>query len=133
MCEASAVEAINERADWGRIVCPAIPWASIATTMGGTAPTREPRPLITCTKVAIARTCVEDGIRFVTETYPLVAEAFRRGCPGPGSLRHRRGQPHQRRVKADTVKGLPSLRRQTGESALEYTEAFFVACHTLKR
>lgn len=73
------LKTLDDLADWDRIACPAIPWASIATTFDGTVPTREPRSLITCDNFAMARTFVEDGMGFMIETYPLVAEAFRVG------------------------------------------------------
>ena len=70
---------IEDLADWDRIACPAISWASIATTFDGTAPTREPRSLVTCDNFAMARNFVEDGMGFMIETYPLVAEDVRAG------------------------------------------------------
>ena len=73
------LKTIDDLADWDRIACPAIPWASIATTFDGSVPMREPRSLITCDNFAMARTFVEEGMGFMIETYPLVAEAFRVG------------------------------------------------------
>ncbi|MEM6386092.1 MAG: substrate binding domain-containing protein [Pseudomonadota bacterium] len=73
------LKSIDDFADWDRIACPAIPWASIATTFEGSPPTREPRSLIACNNFAMARTFVEDGMGFMIETYPLVAEDLRAG------------------------------------------------------
>ena len=77
--ERPPLKTIDDLADWDRIACPAIPWAGIATTIDGTAPTREPRSLMTCDNYAMARTFVEDGMGFMIETYPIVAEALRDG------------------------------------------------------
>ena len=73
------LQTVDDLADWDRIACPAIPWVGIATTFDGTAPTREPRSLMTCDNYAMARTFVEDGMGFMIETYPIVAEALRDG------------------------------------------------------
>ena len=77
--ERPPLKTIDDLADWDRSACPASPWASIATTIDGTAPTREPRCLMTCDNYAMARAFVEDGMGFMIETYPIVAEALRDG------------------------------------------------------
>ena len=73
------LKCIDDLADWDRIACPAIPWESIATTADGIAPTREPRSILTCDNFSMARAVVEDGMGFMIETLPLVAEDIRAG------------------------------------------------------
>ncbi len=77
--ERPPLKTVDDLADWDRIACPSIPFASIATTIDGTAPGRTPRSVMACDNFAMDRTFVEDVMGFMIETYPLVAEASRAG------------------------------------------------------
>lgn len=70
---------MDDLADWGWIQSLPVPWSAFATLADGTAPERTPRKAATCNNFSIARTFVDEGLGFMIETYPLVADDFRAG------------------------------------------------------
>lgn len=73
------LRSLDDLATWDRIACPPVPWAAMATTADGIAPAREPRTILSCDNFGMARAFVEDGLGFMIETWPLVAEDIRAG------------------------------------------------------
>ncbi|MBJ3763819.1 LysR family transcriptional regulator [Maribius pontilimi] len=72
-------QSMEDLADWDWIQSPPISWSAFATLADGTVPSRSPRIVATCNNFAMARKFVEDGLGFMIETYPLVADDFRAG------------------------------------------------------
>ncbi len=72
-------QSIEDLADWDWIQSPPLPWSAIATLADGTEPLRTPRVVATCNNATVGRKFVDEGLGFMIETYPLVAEDFRSG------------------------------------------------------
>ena len=72
-------KSMDDLADWDWIQSSPIPWSAYATLADGTAPQRSPRIAATCNNSTIARKFVDEGLGFMIETYPLVADDFRAG------------------------------------------------------
>ncbi len=70
---------LEDLADWDRIVCPDVPWAHLVSVDGRPPPEREPRVIMSCDNHTMARAFVDDGLGFMVETVPLVAEDIRAG------------------------------------------------------
>lgn len=70
---------MDDLADWDWIQSPPIPWSAFATLADGTVPERTPRRVTTCNSLTLARKFVDEGLGFMIETYPLVADDFRAG------------------------------------------------------
>lgn len=75
----SLLKSIDDLADWDRIQNPPIPWRVAAMTEDGTAPQREPRIAMSCDNHTMARKFVDEGLGFMVDTYPLVADDIRTG------------------------------------------------------
>lgn len=74
-----APQSIEDLADWDWIQSPPVTWSSFATLADGTVPKRTPRIVATCNNATMARKFVDEGLGFMIETYPLVADDFRSG------------------------------------------------------
>lgn len=74
-----APQSMDDLADWDWIQSPPMPWSAFATLADGTAPERTPKKVATCSNFTMARKFVEEGLGFMIETYPLVADDFRAG------------------------------------------------------
>lgn len=72
-------QSIEDLADWDWIRSLPVPWSSLATLADGTAPERTPKAAATCHNLTVARKFVDEGLGFMIETYPLVADDFRAG------------------------------------------------------
>lgn len=72
-------QSVDDLADWDWIQSPPISWTDFATLADGTVPERTPRIVATCNNFAMARKFVDEGLGFMIETYPLVADDFRAG------------------------------------------------------
>lgn len=72
-------KSMDDLADWDWIQSSPLPWSAYATLADGTAPQLSPRTVATCNNFAIARKFVDEGLGFMIETYPLVADDFRSG------------------------------------------------------
>ncbi|MFK7792619.1 MAG: LysR family transcriptional regulator [Devosiaceae bacterium] len=72
-------QSMDDLADWDWIQSLPMPWSAFATLADGTAPQRTPRKAVTCSNFTMARKCVDEGMGFMIETYPLVADDFRAG------------------------------------------------------
>ena len=72
-------QSIDDLADWDWIKSLPVPWSALATSANGTAPERTPRTAVTCFNLTVARKFVDEGLGFMIETYPLVADDFRSG------------------------------------------------------
>jgi len=72
-------QSIDDLADWDWIQSLPLPWSAFATLADETAPVRSPRIVATCNNFAMSRKFVDDGLGFMIETYPLVAEDIRAG------------------------------------------------------
>ncbi len=72
-------QSMDDLADWDWIQSPPVPWSAFATLADGTAPQRTPRKATTCSNYTMARKFVDEGLGFMIETYPLVADDFRAG------------------------------------------------------
>jgi len=72
-------QSLNDLADWDWIQSLPMPWSAFATLADGTAPDRTPRKASTCNNYTMARKFVDEGLGFMIETYPLVADDFRAG------------------------------------------------------
>lgn len=70
---------MDDLADWDWIQSSPLPWSAYATLADGTAPQRSPSIAASCNNSAIARKFVDEGLGFMIETYPLVADDFRTG------------------------------------------------------
>lgn len=74
-----APQSMDDLADWDWIQSPPVPWSTFATLADGTAPERMPNIVTTCGNFTMARKFVDEGLGFMIETYPLVADDFRSG------------------------------------------------------
>ncbi|QIE42882.1 hypothetical protein G5B39_08305 [Rhodobacteraceae bacterium SC52] len=72
-------QSMNDLADWNWIQSLPMPWSAFATLADGTAPDRTPRKAATCSNYTMARKFVDEGLGFMIETYPLVADDLRAG------------------------------------------------------
>lgn len=72
-------QSIEDLADWDWIRSLPAPWSALATLADGTAPERIPKTAATCHNLTVARKFVDEGLGFMIETYPLVADDFRAG------------------------------------------------------
>lgn len=72
-------QSIDDLADWDWLQSLPVPWSALATLADGTAPERTPRTAATCFNLTVARKFVDEGLGFMIETYPLVANDFRAG------------------------------------------------------
>ncbi|WP_420862559.1 LysR family transcriptional regulator [Algirhabdus cladophorae] len=72
-------QSMDDLADWDWIQSPPVPWSTFATLADGTAPERIPHIVTTCSNFTMARKFVDEGLGFMIETYPLVADDFRAG------------------------------------------------------
>lgn len=72
-------QTMDDLADWDWIQSPPVSWSAFATLADGTAPERTPRKATTCCNFTMARKFVDEGLGFMIETYPLVADDFRAG------------------------------------------------------
>ncbi|WP_422825721.1 LysR family transcriptional regulator [Thalassococcus sp. BH17M4-6] len=70
---------IEDLADWHWIQSSPISWTDFARSADGTAPERTPKIVATCNNFALARKFVDEGLGFMIETYPLVADDIRAG------------------------------------------------------
>jgi DNA-binding transcriptional LysR family regulator len=70
---------MDDLADWDWIQSVAMSWAAFAKLQGAPEPERSPRIVATCNDFAMARKFVDEGLGFMIETYPLVANDFRAG------------------------------------------------------
>lgn len=70
---------MDDLVDWDWIQSPPVPWSAFATLADGTVPERTPQRVITCNSLTLARKFVDEGLGFMIETYPLVADDFRAG------------------------------------------------------
>ncbi len=68
---------IDDLAGWDWIQSRAMPWSAFSTLADGTAPQRAPKKAVTCSNYTTARKFVDEGLGFMIETYPLVADDFR--------------------------------------------------------
>lgn len=75
----STPQSMDDLADWDWIQSRSLPWSAGATLADGTAPKRTPRIAATCNNFVMARKFVDEGLGFMIETYPLVADDFRAG------------------------------------------------------
>ena len=72
-------KSMDDLADWDWIQSPPMSWSAFATLADGTVPERTPRIAATCNNFTMARKFVGEGLGFMIETYPLVADDFRAG------------------------------------------------------
>ncbi|WP_223475648.1 LysR family transcriptional regulator [Oricola indica] len=75
----STPQSMEDLADWDWIQSLPISWTAYATLADGKVPERSPRIVVTCNNFSMARKFVDEGLGFMIETYPLVADDFRAG------------------------------------------------------
>lgn len=69
------LKSMNDLAGWDWIQSSAVPWDAFVTKDAGP----PPRLAVTCDNHTLARKFVDEGLGFMLETYPLVAEDIRAG------------------------------------------------------
>ncbi len=72
-------QSMEDLIDWDWIQCTPISWSAFAKLQGAAEPEHSPRIVATCNDFAMARKFVDEGLGFMIETYPLVADDFRAG------------------------------------------------------
>ncbi|WP_373411169.1 LysR family transcriptional regulator [Yoonia sp.] len=72
-------QSMNDLVDWDWIQSLPVPWSAFASLVDGTDPDRAPRTVATCCNFTMARKFVDEGLGFMIETHPLVADDFRTG------------------------------------------------------
>ncbi|TCS61829.1 DNA-binding transcriptional LysR family regulator [Primorskyibacter sedentarius] len=72
-------QSMNDLAEWDWIQSLPVPWSAFATLADGTDPDRVPKTVVTCCNFTMARKFVDEGLGFMIETNPLVADDFRSG------------------------------------------------------